>query len=65
MDLHLQNGSGEASESASISSIGSNSSNKAPGAQLSNANKITQSIFNNHNLHSNHDIFSNVSSCNL
>ncbi|KAL0279512.1 UNVERIFIED_CONTAM: hypothetical protein PYX00_001052 [Menopon gallinae] len=53
------NGSGEASESASISSIGSNSSSKAPGAQLTNANKISQNIFNNHNLHSNHDIFSN------
>lgn len=35
----LQNGSGEVSESASTSSLGSNSSHsKAPGAQLHNSN---------------------------
>lgn len=45
----LQNGSGEVSESASTSSIGSNSSHsKAPGAQLThnNQNKNISSILN-------------------
>lgn len=37
--IMLQNGSGEVSESASTSSLGSNSSHsKAPGAQLHNSN---------------------------
>lgn len=40
----LQNGSGEVSESASTSSLGSNSShNKAPGAQLHNSNSNSNS----------------------
>jgi len=41
----LQNGSGEVSESASTSSLGSNSSHsKAPGAQLHNSNNTNSSI---------------------
>jgi len=41
----LQNGSGEVSESASTSSLGSNSSHsKAPGAQLHNSNNTNSGI---------------------
>lgn len=45
LSLDLQNGSGEVSESASTSSLGSNSSHsKAPGAQLHNSNNTNSGI---------------------
>lgn len=49
--MGLQNGSGEVSESASTSSLGSNNSHsKAPGAQLHNSS--TNSTNNQHKLSS-------------
>lgn len=45
VSTELQNGSGEVSESASTSSLGSNSSHsKAPGAQLHNSNNTNSGI---------------------